>query len=120
MYSLTYMSPFTIMFYHDPTNTNANKCIQYSTTLTFIYLTSRVVLYYFLIPILLAIFGSLTIYNVRSQTRHVALVNQTNFTPAGITYILVTSISSMNTPYYMICKCCLFVQNKLFEFNPLG
>ena len=115
-----YMSPFIFIYYFDY---NANKCTQYSTILTTIYLITRVVLYYFLTPSILGIFGSLTIYNIRGRIHRVAPVNQTNlnrrtegqlarmliiqvgvyflfFTPAGIAYILVTFVPSMNTPYY--------------------
>ncbi len=123
--SLIYMSPFIFIYNYDPTNTNTNKCMQSSTTttLTAVYLMSRVILYYFLIPICLIIFGLLTISNIRNQKRRVNPVNQTNihrrtegqlarmliiqvalyilfFTPSCIIYILVTFVPSMNTSYY--------------------
>jgi hypothetical protein len=123
--SLIYMSPFIFIYNYDSTNTNTNKCIQSSTTttLTAVYLMSRVILYYFLIPICLIIFGLLTISNIRNQRRRVIPVNQPNihrrtesqlarmliiqvalyilfFTPSCIIYIIVTFVPSMNTSYY--------------------
>jgi hypothetical protein len=56
--ALMYMSPFMAIYHYDY---NSNTCTLYSTTLTTIYLMSRVVLYYCLIPIILGIFGFLTI-----------------------------------------------------------
>ncbi|CAF0759016.1 unnamed protein product [Adineta steineri] len=120
---LIYMSPFIIIYYYDPMSSNANKCVQYSTTLISIYLISRVIVYYVMVPLLLAIFGTLTIYNIRTQRHRIAPVNQFNgqrrtesqlarmliiqvasyllfFTPSGIIYILVTFFPSLNTSYY--------------------
>jgi hypothetical protein len=76
-----------------------------------------------MIPIILSIFGALTIKNIQSLARRVAPVQLANFnrrtegqlarmliiqvavyllffTPAGIIYIIVTFQPSMNTPYY--------------------
>ena len=122
--TLIYSSPIMAIYYYDY---NINTCTQYSTTLIAVYLMTRFVLYYFLIPIILAIFGSLTIYNIRSQTRRVAPVNQANFhrrtegqlarmliiqvavyllffIPTGIVYILVTFVPSMNTSYFITIR----------------
>ena len=86
-------------------------------------LMSRVVLYYFLIPIILGIFSALTIYNIHKQVLLGPVVNQGNlyrpterqlariliiqvtvyflfFTPSGITYILLTFVPSMNTSVF--------------------
>jgi hypothetical protein len=60
--ALIYMSPFMASYYYDY---NSNKCTQYSTTLTDVYLMTRVVFYYFLIPIILGIFGTLTLRGCR-------------------------------------------------------
>ncbi|CAF4247907.1 unnamed protein product [Adineta steineri] len=88
---------------------------------------TRVIFYYFLIPIILGIFGVLTIYNIRSQKHRVAPMNQASssrrtegqlarmliiqvamyllfFTPSGVTYILVTFVPSMNTSYYQTIR----------------
>ncbi|CAF1041084.1 unnamed protein product [Adineta steineri] len=121
--SSIYMSPFLFIYYYDPKYANSKKCTQYSSTLIAVYLMTRVIFYYFLIPIILGIFGVLTIYNIRSQKHRVAPMNQASssrrtegqlarmliiqvamyllfFTPSGITYILVTFVPSMNTSYY--------------------
>jgi hypothetical protein len=74
--ALTCMSPLMIIYYYDY---NSQKCTVYSSTaLITVYLIARVVVFYFVIPIILGIFGSLTIYNIRHQTNRVAPVNQTN------------------------------------------
>jgi hypothetical protein len=122
-----YMSPLLIIYYYDTNSTSASKCTQYSTILSTVYLTTRVILYYFLIPIILGIFGSLTIYNIQNQMLRVAPVNRTIvnrrtegqmarmliiqvavyflfFMPAGVTYTLVTFVPSMNTPYYLTIR----------------
>jgi hypothetical protein len=121
--ALLYMSPFMVTYYYDYSSVNSNKCIAYTSTLAATYLMTRVILYYFILPILLAIFGTLTIYNIRGQRGRVGLVNRNNnnrrtevqmvrmliiqvivyflfFTPSGITYIIVTFAPSMNTQYY--------------------
>ncbi len=120
---LLYMSPFLIIYYYDYNSSVSNKCVPYSTTPATVYLISRVILYYFMIPIILSIFGALTIKNIQSLARRVAPVQLANFnrrtegqlarmliiqvavyllffTPAGIIYIIVTFQPSMNTPYY--------------------
>lgn len=120
---LLYMSPFFFAYYYDYSSNLSNKCVASTSTLAAVYLMTRVILYYFAVPIIIAIFGILTINNIRTQTRRVAAEHQTNssrrtegqltrmliiqvavyflfFTPAGITYILVTFVPSMNTSYY--------------------
>ena len=132
MLILLYMSPFMFIYYYDPNSGNTNKCVQYSTTLIFVYLTTRVILYFVIIPIILCVFGLLTIYNIRVQAHRIAPVNQNNahrrtegqlarmliiqvavyilfFTPVGIIYFLVTFIPSMNTPYYSTIQLLLTV-----------
>ncbi|CAF0990110.1 unnamed protein product [Adineta steineri] len=125
--SSIYMSPFLFIYYYDSTYASSKKCIQYSTKLIDVYLMTRVIFYYFLIPIILGIFGALTIYDIRSQKHRIAPMNQTSlsrrtegqlarmliiqvamyllfFTPSGITYILITFVPSMNTPYYQTIR----------------
>ncbi|CAF3544232.1 unnamed protein product [Adineta steineri] len=125
--SSIYMSPFLFIYYYDPTYASSKKCIQYSTKLIDVYLMTRVIFYNFLIPIILGIFGALTIYNIRSQKHRIAPMNQTSlsrrtegqlarmliiqvamyllfFTPSGITYILIPFVPSMNTPYYQTIR----------------
>ena len=120
---LLYMSPFFVFYYYDYSSSLSNKCVASTSIQAAVYLMTRVVLYYFAIPIILAIFGVLTINNIRAQTRRVAVERQANshrrtegqlacmlviqvavyflfFTPAGITYLMVTFIPSMNTSYY--------------------
>lgn len=118
------MSPFIVFCYYDFNSSLSNKCVASTSTLATVYLMTRVILYYFSVPIILAIFGTLTINNIRAQRRPVVaaehqadsrrrLEDQLNrmlviqvavyflfFAPAGITYILVTFVPAMNTSYY--------------------
>ncbi|CAF1246636.1 unnamed protein product [Adineta ricciae] len=125
--STVYMCPFLIIYYYDSGNAGNRRCLQYSTILVEVYLMSRVILYYILIPIMLSIFGAWTIYNIRCQKHRVAPIIQASprrrtegqlarmmiiqvgvyllfFTPSAITYIIVTLIPSMNTPYYITIR----------------
>ena len=113
-----YMSPFFFISYWDYTT---NRCLQYSTTLIVVYLSSRVILYYIIGPISMIVFGSLIINNIRSQTRRVlpfapqnrhhrsegqlarVLVIQVGIhlifsLPTAVTYIIITFTPSIITP----------------------
>jgi heme/copper-type cytochrome/quinol oxidase subunit 2 len=58
-----YMSPMLIIY-----NWNENsKCLQQSNTLIHIYILSQVIFYYILAPMLMIVFGSLTICNIHHQ-----------------------------------------------------
>ncbi|CAF1121078.1 unnamed protein product [Adineta steineri] len=114
---IIYMSPFFIIYHWNHSN---NECIQTSTAITIIYFSSRILLYYIIAPLLMIVFGLLTIYNIRNQTQRVSPVNLFNSNrrtegqlarmliiqvsvyvffsiPAAVTYILTTFIPSMNT-----------------------
>ncbi|CAF1283046.1 unnamed protein product [Rotaria sordida] len=69
IFTIIYSSPFIIIQYWDYTT---NRCSQLSTTIIVLYLSSRVVIYYLMAPLTMAIFGLLTIYNIRSQKGRVA------------------------------------------------
>ncbi|CAF1689885.1 unnamed protein product, partial [Adineta ricciae] len=75
---ILYMIPFLISYYYDYNSTLSNKCVAYTSTLATIYLMSRVILYYFAIPIIFGIFGLLTIKNIRSQTCRMAVERRSN------------------------------------------
>jgi len=62
--SAIYMSPMLVIYNW---NDVSNKCIHESSTIIFTYIFSQVFLYYILSPILMIIFGVLTIYNIRRQ-----------------------------------------------------
>ena len=49
-------------------NETSKKCLQQCTTLIRIYILSQVIFYYILTPILMLIFGLLTISNIRQQS----------------------------------------------------
>lgn len=118
--SLTiYMSPFVLIPYWDY---RTNRCTQDSTTLTTIYLSSRVVLYYIVAPITMAIFGALTIYNIHSHTRRVVPIGAQGHRrterqltrmliiqlgihlifslPTAVTYTAATFVPSVVTPLF--------------------
>ncbi|UJR19272.1 hypothetical protein I4U23_022401 [Adineta vaga] len=114
--SSIYMSPFLVIYDYDSRYIDNRSCTLYdSTTLTTIYLMSRVILQFLLIPMMLSIFGALTIYNIRSSHRRTEgqlarmLIVQVVayfifFAPTSIIYILSTFISSMGTPYYLTIR----------------
>ena len=120
--TLIYSSPFSLINYWD---SSSNRCVQYSSTLISIYLSSRIVLFYFIGPFIMAVFGLLTISNIRHQTSRIApiamrragqssqrrsegqlarmLIIQVGAyiifsTPSAITYTITTFVPSMNTP----------------------
>jgi hypothetical protein len=120
--TVVYMSPFYIIYYWDYT---ANRCSQHSTTLTVLYLSSRVVIYYIVAPLTMIIFGLLTIHNIHNQRRRVlpVLMNKVRQNsrrtegqlarmliiqvgsyivfafPSAIAYILITFVPAMATPF---------------------
>ena len=63
--SAIYMLPMLIIYHWDETS---KKCLQQSSTLIHIYTLSQILFYYFLTPILMVIFGVLTILNIRQQS----------------------------------------------------
>ncbi|CAF1498643.1 unnamed protein product, partial [Adineta steineri] len=73
--TIIYISPFFIIYHWNYKN---NECIQSSTTITIIYFSSRILLYYIIAPIVMIIFGLLTIYNIRNQIQRVSPVNLFN------------------------------------------
>jgi hypothetical protein len=63
--SAIYMLPMLLIYNWDETS---KKCLRHSDTLIHMYTLSQVFLYYILAPILMIIFGVLTIYNIRRQS----------------------------------------------------
>jgi hypothetical protein len=140
--TLTYMSPMLVVYYYDNVNvTIFLKCVPYATTLATAYLISRVILYYFILPIILCVFGTLTIYNIRSLAHRVRRLNVGNafrrsegqlarmliiqvaayfifFTPVGITYTIMTFVPSMNTSYFITIRAILVVWQQGGYFIP--
>ncbi len=119
--TIIYLCPFIFVVYQ--WNSNSYVCSQISSTSIDVYLFSRIVLYYIAAPFALAIFGALTIYNIRCQTRRVTLVGHVSLhrrtegqlarmlivqvgvyivfsTPCGVAYVLVNIVPSINTPFF--------------------
>jgi hypothetical protein len=115
---MIYLIPFLIINHWDD---STKRCAQYSNTLIVVYLSSRVVLHYILGPLMMAIFGMLTIQNIRSQGRRMQPVSHQGrrrrtegqlsrmliiqvgtyllfSLPVCVTYILVTFLPSIVTP----------------------
>ena len=69
--SVVFMSPMLIINYYD---TNSNMCRQYSYKIVIIYTSSQVIIYYVLIPLLMIVFGLLTIYNIRQRPRYNSMI----------------------------------------------
>lgn len=120
---IMYVIPFLFIYYFDG---KVNQCLTYSSTIALIYLSSRIVISYIVIPLVMAIFGLLTIRNIQNQTRRIAPIfinpqqhyrrrrNEAQLSrmlilqisaylvfsvPAGVAYTLVTFIPSMNTSF---------------------
>ncbi|CAF1259032.1 unnamed protein product [Adineta steineri] len=123
--TVIYISPILLIYYF---NSNMNQCISYSSTIAIIYLSSRIIFSYIIIPFAMAIFGFLIIRNIRNQIHRInpfainpkqqnrrryrrienqlarMLILQVSAylifsTPAGVGYTLVTFIPSMNTVF---------------------
>jgi hypothetical protein len=140
--ALLYMSPFLAIYYYENDNvTIFLRCVPYATTIATAYLMSRVILYYFMLPIILGIFGALTIYNIRIQIRRVRRAHVANafrrsegqlarmliiqvgvyfifFTPVGITYTIQTFVPSMNTQYFITIRTLMVVWQQGGYFIP--
>ena len=121
---LIYFLPFLFLVY---LNTTTNDCYQDSTMINILYLSSRVIILYVLLPIGMMIFGFLTIRHIRHQRTRIASVvvnprmlrlrrNEGQLArmllvqvgayvifslPAAITYPMISFIPSMNTPTMM-------------------
>ncbi|CAF3792958.1 unnamed protein product [Adineta steineri] len=119
---IIYISPIVFIYYF---NSHINQCISYSSTISVIYLSSRIIFSYIIIPLAMLIFGFLIIRNIQNQTHRIApfisnikqqnrrrienqltrmLIIQVSAyiifsTPAGVGYTLVTFIPSMNTVF---------------------
>ena len=119
--TVIYFLPFLFIIYWDRT---INDCYQDSAIISTLYLSSRVILLYMLLPIALVIFGFLTIRNISRQRIHAASIvinlrslkvrrNESQLArmllvqvgvylifslPAAVTYPILTFIPSMNTP----------------------
>ncbi|UJR17615.1 hypothetical protein I4U23_004511 [Adineta vaga] len=67
-----FMSPMSFIYYF---NTNTGLCVQYTSLPAQVYVMSQMVIYYILIPIILIIFGILTIINIRQHAVRTVLQN---------------------------------------------
>jgi hypothetical protein len=67
--SAVYMSPMLVIYYWNETD---YKCLPQTNILINMYIFSHVFLYYILAPLLMFIFGMLTISNIRQQTTRTA------------------------------------------------
>jgi hypothetical protein len=119
--NVMYTTPFLFIYYFD---SKTNQCVTYSSTFDNIYLSSRIILSYIMIPVAMGIFGLLTIRNIQAQALRItpAVLNLQRqnrhrrtegqlarmlmlqvsaylvfSTPAGVGYTLVTFMPSMNT-----------------------
>ncbi|CAF1172590.1 unnamed protein product [Rotaria sordida] len=63
--SAIYMSPMLVIYYWNETT---RSCYLYTNTMIHIYIFSQIFLYYILAPLLMIIFGFLTISNIRRQS----------------------------------------------------
>ncbi len=133
-----YMSPFPVIYYWDY---NTNQCSQYSTTLTAVYLSTRVILYYIIGPLAMITFGILTINNIRNRRHRVApMVSQNQHRrtegqlarvliiqigihlffslPIAVMYVMTTFIPSTNTPFFNGLRLiCAIWQLGIFVFS---
>jgi hypothetical protein len=65
-----YLIPMLIIYNWDVTT---NTCLQYSNPLISVYISSQIILFYIAEPILMAIFGLLTISNIRRHVTRIGL-----------------------------------------------
>ncbi|CAF4154666.1 unnamed protein product, partial [Adineta steineri] len=66
--TVIYISPILLIYYF---NSNMNQCISYSSTIAIIYLSSRIIFSYIIIPLAMGIFGFLIIRNIRNQIHRI-------------------------------------------------
>ncbi|CAF0975212.1 unnamed protein product [Adineta steineri] len=122
--TIIFMSPY---FYIYDWNYETNQCSLSSMVFAFVYISIRVVLYYIVAPLIMLVFGGLTIYNIRSQANRIAPVGQQNhhrrtegqlarmliiqvgvyivfLLPSGVTYTLITFVPEMNTLFYITIR----------------
>jgi hypothetical protein len=69
------MSPMLIMYYWE---TTLNLCQLYSSTAISVYVFSQIIIYYVVAPLLMTIFGLLTILNIRQQVTRIRPVAGNN------------------------------------------
>jgi hypothetical protein len=75
IFSVVYMLPMLIIYYYD---TNSNTCRQYLYKIVLVYTSSQVIIYYVSIPVLMIIFGLLTIHNIRQPPRYNSVIIATS------------------------------------------
>lgn len=68
LFSAVFMLPMAVIYRW---NASAKKCIVHRNVIIDFYVSSQLLLYYFLSPILLVVFGTLTIYNIHEQSTRV-------------------------------------------------
>jgi hypothetical protein len=140
---ILYAIPFLFIYYFD---SNINQCVTYSSAIAIIYLSSRIVLFYIMIPLAIGIFGFLTIRNIQSQLRTIApiIINSQAENryrrrerqlarmlilhisayfvfslPAGVAYTLVTFVTSMNTTFMVQLRIIFTLWQQNLYFLPL-
>ena len=120
---LFYSCPFILIY---EWNYSTNRCVQHTSTLIFVYLSSRIVLFYLLGPSIMAFFGFATIANIRTRVGRIGAAMEMNSSrqrtqrrtegqltrmlilqvglylifsfPSAITYTLTTFVPSTNNP----------------------
>jgi hypothetical protein len=119
---IIYFCPFLFIIYWDQT---IDDCDQDRTVFNIVYLSSRVIILYIILPIAMILFGILTIRNIHHQRNRVISIvmnpgalkfrrNESQLAcmllvqvgvyiifsvPAAVTYSLMTFSPSMNTPF---------------------
>jgi len=66
LFSVLYISPMLIIHYYD---IKSNKCRQYLYKIVLVYKFSQIIIFQISIPLFMIIFGVLTIFNIRQQSR---------------------------------------------------
>ncbi|CAF1129950.1 unnamed protein product [Adineta ricciae] len=127
-------------------NPKTNQCVAYSYTIANIYLSSRIVLSYILIPIAMIVFDCLLVRNIQRQTHRTVpsamnaqreirmrrvenqlvrmIVLQVSAylvfsIPAGVGYTIITFVPSMNTPFMAQVRVILSLWQQTIYFLPL-
>lgn len=71
-FSVIFMSPMLYIYYYE---SNLNLCFQHFHSIIDIYIFSQIIIYYVIFPLLMSIFGLLTVLNIRQQLQRVGQRN---------------------------------------------
>jgi hypothetical protein len=91
--SAIYMLPMLVIYQW---NESSKKCLQRSAILIHLYTLSQVIFYYILAPILMLIFGLLTIFNIRQQSTRAKILTtsiQRRRTEGQLARMLILQVS---------------------------